>query len=67
MHPKKHLYDFNTSFYLMVLLIAKLIMFIYTYGTTSLILMVEVDDFILVSSSSFVIHNFISLLSKQFI
>jgi len=68
MHLNKLLYKFN-SFFLFCGFVSSHVdncMFICTYEPTKLILIVYVDDIILVGSSSFVIHNSISLLSKQF-
>ena len=41
-------------------------MFAYHNGSTSTILLLFVDDIILIGSSTFVLHNFILVLSNQF-
>jgi len=41
-------------------------MFVHSQGISTLILLLYVDDIILTGSSSFILHNFISLLSQQF-
>ena len=41
-------------------------MFVYHHGSTTMILLLYVDDIILTGSSSYVLHNFISVLSHQF-
>jgi len=40
--------------------------FVYHHGSTTVILLLYVDDIILTGSSSTILHNFISVLSRQF-